>query len=136
MSDPVPYIGSVRPTYPFYWKNKGDCVFAGSKTRTFSGNLVILQPETVSQHFVEVKLSYDFLTSAQVAALRAMALSGNSFQADFEGTGTTHTVWFDPVNGVPDPKHWESGLDLVSANVEGTANDVWEGDLNLIIENV
>ena len=128
------HIGSVQFPYPLKWTNKASRVVVGSKRRTRSGNLVLLTVENSSQTYVEAHLIFEWTPLASVQTLIEYWRAGDSYSADLEGTGETRTVWFDPEKGVANWKH-QSGLDVVHAHFQGSENDLYTGELNLIIES-
>lgn len=127
-------IGSVQFPYPLKWTNKASRVVVGSKRRTRSGNLVVLTVENPSQEYVEAHLIFEWTPLSSVQVLINCWRNGGSYVADLEGTGETRTVWFDPEKGVANWKH-QSGLDVVHAHFQGSENDLYTGELNLIIES-
>ncbi len=128
------YIGSVQFPYPLKWTNKASRVVIGSKRRTRSGNLVLLTVENPSQKYVEAHLVFEWTPLASVQNLIEYWRAGESHSADLEGTGEIRTVRFDPEKGVANWKH-QSGVDVVHAHFQGSENDLYTGELNLIIES-
>lgn len=128
------HIGSVVFPYPLKWADKAGRVVVGSKTRTRSGNLVILTVENARQTHREARLVFEWTPFASVQTLIEYWRAGASYSADLEGTGEILTVRFDPEKGVTNLKH-QSGRDVVHAHFQGTENDLYTGEVNLIIES-
>ena len=134
IDDMSTYIGSVHFPYPLKWTDKTSRVVIGAKRRTRSGNLVVLTLENPSQKFVEARLLFEWTPLASVQTLMDYWRTGGTYPADLEGTGNTCMVRFDPEKGVANWKH-QSGRDVVHAHFEGSPNDLYYGELNLIIES-
>jgi hypothetical protein len=128
------YIGSVQFPYPLKWTSKASRVVVGSKRRTRSGNLVVLTVESPSQKYVEARLIFEWTPLSSVQELIDYWRDGGTYSADLEGTGETRMVRFDPEKGVANWKH-QSGADVVHAHFQGSENDLYTGELNLIIES-
>lgn len=125
-------IGSVTFTYPLRWVDKSVPRVLGSDTVTRSGNVVMLRGENTSQGYLNAKLLFEWLPFASVQTLYSYWRSGNTYSADLEDTGGTVTVRFAAENGVANVKH-ETGKDVIVADWAGSDNDVFRGELNLII---
>lgn len=127
------YIGSVEFLYPLKWTNKNEKVVLGSSRRTRSGNLVTLTVENPTQEYVHAHVIFEMTPLSSVQTLVDYWRTGNTYDADLEGTGEVRTVRFSPESGVANWKH-QSREDVVHADFEGTDTDLYTGEMNLIIE--
>jgi hypothetical protein len=97
------------------------------------GTLISLLPEATSQGERVCKFLFGMETLETVEALEAQWLSGGIYSSDLGGTGETVNVRYARTNGVANTKHAKWGEDVVPGVVDGTAADLWVGELNLII---
>ena len=126
------YIGNVVFPYPLKWIDKSKPRVTGSDTVARSGNLVMLRGEGTSQAYLPARVLFEWTPFSSVQTLYAYWKSGGEWTADFEDTGETCTVRFAASNGVANVKH-QVGKDVVNAHWEGSENDVYSGEMNLII---
>ncbi|MDQ7785737.1 MAG: hypothetical protein RDU20_22845 [Desulfomonilaceae bacterium] len=126
------YIGNVVFPYPLKWLDKNRPRVLGSDTVTRSGNLVMLRAEGNGPTYLPARVLFEWTPFSAVTTLYAYWKSGGEWTADLEGTGDTCTVRFAAKNGVAKVKH-QTGKDVVHAHWDGSENDVYSGEMNLII---
>ncbi len=129
------YIGDVNFDDPLQWVTKPNRVSLGKNIRTRSGNLVQQRGVSTSQAYIEHKALFTWVPMSDVDRLKELAASGNAFTADLEDTGSTVTIRFVPgENAVTNVKHSEWGEAIVHDQVEGYPTDIYDGELNFVIE--
>ncbi|MFH1114802.1 MAG: hypothetical protein V1792_12880 [Pseudomonadota bacterium] len=126
------YVGNVVFPQPLRWLDKNRPRVMGSDTVTRSGNLVMLRSEDICQGYLPARVLFDWIPLASVQTLYAYWKSGGEFTADLEDTGVIRTVRFAAKDGVARVIH-QTGKDVVHAHWEGSENDVYSGEMNLII---
>lgn len=126
------YISSVEFPYPLKWIDKNTPRTLGSDTVTRSGNLVMLRGEAVTQKYLQAKLFFEWTPFSSVKTLYSYWRGGGEYTADLEGTGESVRIRFSAKNGVTNVKH-QIGIDVVHAHWEGSINDLYSGELNVII---
>ncbi len=126
------FIGNVVFPYPLKWLDKNRPRVMGSDTVTRSGNLVMLRSEGTGQGYLPARLLFDWTPFSSVQTLYTYWKSGGEFTADLENTGVICTVRFAAKDGVAEVRH-QTGRDVVHAHWEGSENDVYSGEMNLII---
>jgi hypothetical protein len=126
------YIGPVNFTYPLFWLNKGSVVSIGSDTECRDGNIVMLRGTPIATAPVKAILKYTWATLAQVNQLRTMAQLGGTYSADFEASGETYSVIIAK-GGVADPENDAYEKETVHDHVEGTRQDIYNGEITVYI---
>jgi hypothetical protein len=126
------HIGNVVFPYPLKWLDKNKPRVMGSDTVTRSGNLVMLRGEGTGQEYLPGHVLFEWTPFSSVQTLYAYWKSGGEWTADLEDTGETCRVRFAAKNGVTNVKH-QIGKDVVHAHWEGSENDLYSGEMNLII---
>lgn len=126
------YVGNVVFPYPLRWLDKNRPRVMGSDAITRSGNLVMLRGEETCQGYLPARVLFDWIPLASVQTLYAYWKSGAEFTADLEDSGVIRTVRFAAKDGVAQVRH-QTGKDVVHAHWEGSENDVYSGEMNLII---
>lgn len=118
--------------YPLKWVDKGAPRVLGSDTVTRSGNVVMLRGENTSQAYLPAKLLFEWTSFSAVQTLYSYWQAGGEYIADLEDTGEIVSIRFAAKDGIVNVKH-QIGKDVVHAYWQGTPNDLYSGELNVII---
>jgi hypothetical protein len=126
------HIGNVVFPCPLVWIDKNVPRVIGSDTVTRSGNLVMLRTEGITQAYLPARFVFQWTPFSAVKTLYEYWRSGGKFIADLEDTGNTRIIRFAAQNGVADVIH-QTGKEVLHIPWEGSDNDLYRGEMNLII---
>lgn len=129
-------LGSVIFDFPLKWTNKAKPVVAGNERRTRSGNIIQTVPHILSQNHRHARFQFTWVPIDDVETLLNMWKTGASYTlTDPEGVTASYTVWFRRDDGIEDdPENVAFGEDADKALIDGYETDLYNGYMNLIID--